>query len=185
VVRLPGLDRVSHQFLRYAMPASFGDVPADELEKYGAVLERYYRFLDDWIGRFLSPYLSPDGAGESGILAMIVSPHGIEPVALPGRLLLWLQGDRLQSGTHDRAPDGMIVAAGSGVSHGKPLGKASILDVTPTLLYELRLAIGMDMDGQPLTRLFEEATNSRRPVLLIPSYEGSRISGPKEAPGGP
>jgi len=185
VVQLPGLDRVSHLFLRYAMPASFGDVPPKELEKYGAVLERYYRYLDDWIGEFLAPYFASDeGIGERKVLVMIVSPYGIEPVPLLERFLLWLGGDRLASGYHDRAPDGLIVAAGSGVFHGKPLGKASILDVTPTLLYDLRLAIGMDMDGHPLTHLFDEATISRRPVLLIPSYEASRISRRKEESSG-
>ena len=178
-VQLPGLDRVSHGFLRYAMPASFGDVPREEVEKYGLVLERYYRYLDDWIGRFLEPAPSArDGDGGRGpTLVLIVSPHGIEPLPLGRRLLMALEGDRFESGYHGRAPDGIILAVGPGVAHGKPLGKASILDVAPTLLYNFSLPIGMDMDGHPLTRLFQDAFLAEKPVRLIPSYEGSRLSG--------
>lgn len=177
---LPGLDRISHRFLKFAMPASFGDVPRPEVEKYGRVLEGYYRFLDEWIGRFLSvgadiARLHPEW---EPALMLVVSPHGIEPLPLGRRLLLALEGDRFESGYHDRAPDGLLMMAGPGVAHGKPLGKASVLDVTPTLLYYLRLPVGKDMDGHPLTRVFQDASLSGKPLLLIPSYERSRVSEP-------
>ncbi|MCI0568134.1 MAG: alkaline phosphatase family protein [Acidobacteria bacterium] len=187
-VLLPGLDRVSHRFLRFAMPASFGDVPRTEVEKYGRVLEWYYRYLDGWIGKFISPDpAAGDGSGEGGpTLVLIVSPHGIDPLPLERRLLVALEGDRFESGYHGRAPDGLIVVSGPGVAHGKPLGKASVLDVTPSLLYYFRLPIGSDMDGHPLTRLFQEETLADAPLLLIPSYEASRLSGRSdEAPGSP
>ena len=178
LVQLPGLDRVSHRFLRYAMPASFGDVPMEEAEKYGHVLEMYYRTLDGWIGEFLAA--DADGelaaAHEEGSLVMVVSPHGIDPLPLGRRALMALEGDRFESGYHGRAPDGLLIAAGVGVAHGKPLGKSTILDLAPTLLYHYRVPIGMDMDGHPLTRMFQDDFIAARPILLIPSYEGSRLS---------
>ena len=178
LVQLPGLDRVAHRFLRYAMPASFGDVPMEEVEKYGHVLEMYYRILDDWLGAFLAADAAgePVSEGGEGSLVMVVSPHGIDPLPLGRRALMALEGDRFESGYHGRAPDGLLIAAGPGVAHGKPLGKATILDLAPTLLYHYRLAIGMDMDGHPLTRLFQDQFIATRPLLLIPSYEGSRLS---------
>jgi hypothetical protein len=72
----------------------------------------------------------------------------------------------------------MILAAGPGIRHGTPMGKASVLDVVPTLLYLYGLPIGMDMDGHALTRLFDEAFTSENPILLIPSYEASRLGAP-------
>jgi type I phosphodiesterase/nucleotide pyrophosphatase len=187
-VLLPGLDRVSHLFLRFAMPASFGDVPRSEVQKYGRVLESYYRYLDGWIGKLITPDpVAGEGFAEGGpTLVLVVSPHGIDPLPLERRLLVALEGDRFESGYHGRAPDGLVVVAGPGVAHGKPLGKASILDVAPTLLYYFRLPIGADMDGHPLTRLFQEETLADAPLLLIPSYEASRLSGrPDEASGSP
>ena len=52
------------------------------------------------------------------------------------------------------------------------MGKASVLDLVPTLLYLQKLPIAMDMDGHVLTRLFERAFTAENPILLIPSYEG-------------
>jgi predicted AlkP superfamily phosphohydrolase/phosphomutase len=170
------------------MPASFGDVPREEVEKYGRVLESYYRYLDGWIGKFITPDSVPGEGSAEGrpTLVLVVSPHGIDPLPLERRLLVALEGDRFESGYHGRAPDGLVVIAGPGVAHGKPLGKASILDVAPTLLYYFRLPIGADMDGHPLTRLFQQETLSDAPLLLIPSYEASRLSGlPDEASGSP
>lgn len=182
VVLLPGLDRVSHRFLRFAMPGSFGDVPRAEVEKYGRVLEWYYRYLDEWIGKLI--VADPTAGGGASTLVLVVSPHGIDPLPLERRLLVAMEGDRFESGYHGRAPDGLIVVAGPGVVHGKPLGKASVLDVTPTLLYYFRLPLGLDMDGHPLTRLFQEETLADTPLLLIPSYEASRIS-QRQDPGPP
>jgi hypothetical protein len=185
ILVLRGLDRVSHLFLRYGMPAGFGDVPPEEEEKYGNVLARYYRFLDEWLGKFLE---GEDVAGEGsdtpdeGTAFVVVSPHGIEPIPLGRRLLGWLEGRRFDSGYHVKGPDGMILAAGPGIRHGTPLGKASVTDLLPTLLYYYRLPIGKDMDGHVLIRLFDPAFTSENPILLIPSYKTRRIGPAPEVP---
>jgi hypothetical protein len=90
------------------------------------------------------------------------------------RFLAWLEGRRFDSGYHTRGPDGILLAAGPGIRHGTPLGKASVVDLVPTLLYYYRLPIGEDMDGHVLTRLFDPAFTSENPILLIPSYEPRR-----------
>ena len=41
------------------------------------------------------------------------------------------------------------------------------------------------MDGHPLTRLFDKATLADTPLLLIPSYEASRISQRQDENPGP
>jgi predicted AlkP superfamily phosphohydrolase/phosphomutase len=173
ILVLHGLDQVSHLFLRYGMPAGFGDVAPEEEEKYGAVLSNYYRFLDQWLGRFVEkPGAGRDGGSvDEGSAFLVVSPHGIEPLPLGRRLLERLAGSPFTSGYHSRGPDGMILAAGPGIRHGVPLGRASVVDLVPTLLYYYRLPVGMDMDGHPLTRLFNPAFTSENPILLIPSYE--------------
>jgi hypothetical protein len=176
ILVLHGLDRVSHLFLRYTMPAGFGDVPPEEEEKYGRVLEQYYRFLDEWIGKFVGAEEARD-PGDDTAAFLVVSPHGIEPMPLARRFAQRLAGDRFSSGYHARGPDGMILAEGPGIRHGSPLGKASVLDLVPTLLYYYRLPVGKDMDGHTLTRLFQPAFTAENPILLIPSYEPARPAG--------
>ena len=73
------------------------------------------------------------------------------------------------SGTHDRAPDGFMLAFGTSVAPGRPQ-RGSIVDVTPTVLYFLGLAVARDMDGFARADLFNREFTAERPIVFIPSY---------------
>jgi len=49
--------------------------------------------------------------------------------------------------------DGIFAAYGRNIEHAPGL-EASIMDVTPTVLYTLDIALPKDLDGQPLTHIF-------------------------------
>jgi hypothetical protein len=161
-LRLPGLDAVAHYFLRYATPEEFGDVTDAEREAFGTVLDDYYGVLDAVVGR-LHDSLGPDD------LVLVVSGHGIEPLTPVKRILERFVGDGQLSGTHERAPDGFVLAMGSAVQPGR-LERGSMADIAPTVLYFLGLPIGRDMDGRARTDLFTPAFTATRPVTFIPSY---------------
>src|SRR5438552_393063 len=99
VVRYQSLDAIGHYFLRYAMPAQFGDVTDEERRRFGSVLEWHYSMIDEGIGRAIAA-LGPDD------LLLVVSGYGMEPLGLGKRLLERLIGDPDVSGTHETAPDG-------------------------------------------------------------------------------
>ena len=111
-LRLQGLDTVSHYYLRQAMPRAFGDVSDEERRRYGQVLEQYYRFVDAEIGRLLDR-LGPDD------LLLVVSPFGMEPLSPAKRLLEHALGNAALSGSHERAPDGFLMAFGGPVEPGR------------------------------------------------------------------
>ncbi len=161
-LRLPGLDAVAHYFLRYASPEEFGDVSEAEREAFGSVLDDYYGVLDAVVGR-LHDTLGPDD------LVLVVSGHGIEPLTPAKRILERLVGDVQLSGTHERAPDGFVLAIGPAVQPGR-LERGSIADIAPTVLYFLGLPIGRDMDGRARTDFFTPTFTATRPVTFIPGY---------------
>jgi len=165
LTRYQSLDAIGHYFLRYAMPSEFGDVTDDERRRFGSVLEHHYAIIDETVGRAMAA-IGPDD------LLLIVSGYGMEPLGFAKRLTERAIGDPDLSGTHDAAPDGFLMAYGPMVAKGRRVqARASILDVTPTVLYFLGLPIGRDMDGFAQTDLFQRSFTEERPITFIPTYE--------------
>lgn len=162
-VRYAGLDAVAHYYMRYATPDAFGDVSAAERQRFGRVLDDYYGYVDGLIGDVMASLREED-------LLLVVSGFGMEPLSLGKRVLERLVGNPQFSGTHERAPDGFLLAFGSAVSRGR-LARGAVVDVTPTLLYFLDLPVGRDMDGFARTDLFNAAFNARRTITFIPTYD--------------
>lgn len=161
-VRFPGIDAVGHRFLRYADPAAFGDVSEAERARFGGVLNQYYGFLDALVGREM------ERLGPNDVL-LVVSGFGMEPLSPGKRVLEIVAGDPQISGTHERAPDGFVLAFGASVAPGRP-NRASVVDLAPTILYFLGLPVGRDMDGFARIDLFKPAFTGDKPVTYIPTY---------------
>jgi predicted AlkP superfamily phosphohydrolase/phosphomutase len=164
LTRYQSLDAIGHYFLRYAVPSEFGDVTEDERRRLGAVLERHYAVIDEAIGRAMA------GLGAEDLL-IVVSGYGMEPLGFGKRLIERVIGDPDINGTHEEAPDGFLLAYGATVARGRQQGRASVVDVTPTILYFLGLPIGRDMDGYARTDLFQRSFTDERPITYIPTYD--------------
>jgi predicted AlkP superfamily phosphohydrolase/phosphomutase len=161
-VRYEGLDTVGHYYLKYTEPRAVRDVPEPERRRLLQVLDQYYTFIDGEIGAALGA-LSPSD------LLVVVSGFGMQPMNPLKQAIGRLFRDPDFSGTHERAPDGFLLAYGAAVEPGRQ-PRGSIVDVTPTLLYFLGLPIGRDMDGFARADLFTRAFTAERPIAFIPSY---------------
>ena len=161
-LRYTGLDTVGHYYLRYAQPGGPRGVPEAERRRLGQVLDSYYAFIDDEIGIMLEA-MSP------GDLLLVASGFGMQPLNPVKRLVAKALGDPEFTGTHERAPDGFLLAFGDAVQPGRPQ-RASIVDLTPTLLYFFGLPVARDMDGFARSDLFTREFTGERPVTFIPSY---------------
>jgi predicted AlkP superfamily phosphohydrolase/phosphomutase len=164
LTRYQGLDPIGHYFLRYAQPADFGDVTNEERRRLGSVLERHYGLIDDAIGRAMA------GMGSDDLL-LVVSGYGMEPLGFGKRIIERVIGDPEVSGTHETAPDGFLLAYGASVMRGRQPVRASVVDVTPTILYFLGLPLGRDMDGYARTDVFQRSFTDERPISFIPTYD--------------
>lgn len=80
----------------------------------------------------------------------------------------------LPRGVHH--PDGIVIMAGPGTRAGRCLD-ASVLDVTPTLLYMAGLKVPEGLDGAVMTGGFEDPAIARRPVETTPAMSSSPKDG--------
>lgn len=164
-----GLDPVGHSFLRFAQPEHFGDVSAAEQRRYGKVLERYLAYVSQSVGE-QAQALRPDD------ILVVVSGYGMHPTPLWRRLVGAALGQNTPGGTHADAPDGFLLMVGDGVRGGASLGRASVLDVTPTLLYLMGLPVARDMPGRVLAEALDDRFVRAHPLSVVPSYESLAVT---------
>jgi predicted AlkP superfamily phosphohydrolase/phosphomutase len=169
-----GLEVVGHGFLRFARPEAFGDVKPGEVRRYGQVFDHYLAWLDARIGEQQAA-LRPDE------ILLVVSGHGMEPVPLWRRWLTGAVGGEEMTGTHEWAPDGVLLALGDGVQPRATIEGASVLDVTPSILYLMGLPVGRDMEGRVLGEMLEPGFARSHPITFVPGYESLAVTPRSEA----
>jgi predicted AlkP superfamily phosphohydrolase/phosphomutase len=163
-----GLDVIGHYFTRYQQPESFGDVSDAEVRRYGRVVESYYGYLDSVLGE----YMQRRAPNETII---VLSGHGMEALPLLKRIFETFKGNPYLSGYHAASPDGMLILNGADIIPGRRLSGASVVDITPTLLYLMGLPLGQDMDGTLLTEMLTDEMVRSQPVTFISSYHNFLI----------
>jgi len=161
-VRYEGLDVVGHHYWQFTQPPAPSGVPERRRRRFSDVIERYYAMIDRELGAAVE-------AMQAGDLLIVVSGFGMHRTSPIKRALSRLLRDADLSGTHERAPDGFLLAYGSAVQHGRPQ-RGSIVDVTPTLLYFFGLPVALDMDGFARSDVFTREFTTERPITFIPSY---------------
>jgi predicted AlkP superfamily phosphohydrolase/phosphomutase len=118
------------------------------------LVERVYRRQDLYDGPYISR--TPD---------LIVQPRGWEYMAFghadfgSNKLVEPITG---LSGHHRL--EGILILAGAGVRPGAAVDNASILDLTPTILHALGVAVPADLDGRVLSEAFEPSSPAAQPV---------------------
>lgn len=165
-IRYEGLDTIGHYYNDYAVGSPPPRGVNEELwRRHAQTVDRYYTYIDGEVGDTLQSFAPGD-------LLVIVAGFGMAPVPAAKRLLARIVRDPEFGGTHERAPDGFMVAYGSDVEIGHP-SRGSIVDVTPTLLYFFGLPVARDMDGYARSDLFKREFTAERPVTFIPTYRGN------------
>ena len=168
---LNGLNKVELFFYKYTFPDLFGNIEQDEINRYSSVIERYYQFYDDIIGKYLASRKEDE-------LLVVYSPHGIEPLPLWRRVTEWLLGEADISAYHEMGPDGVVFFYGKEIRRGRNIERMRLIDITPTLLNYLGLPVGKDMDGIVCSSIFRDEFKMENPVLYISSYEEHTIKQP-------
>jgi predicted AlkP superfamily phosphohydrolase/phosphomutase len=72
----------------------------------------------------------------------------------------------------DHILHGVLILSGPGIKENHRLKEYSVLDITPTVLHLLGLAVGKDMDGDVIEEAFTEDLRAEAGVKFIESYEG-------------
>jgi predicted AlkP superfamily phosphohydrolase/phosphomutase len=89
--------------------------------------------------------IDPAREGYPDLIALPDDPYWVRTKLAPGTA--WVEADANLPGTH--RPEGIVALAGAGIAPGRTL-EADLIDVAPTVLKLLGLAIPPHMEGKPL-----------------------------------
>lgn len=137
------IDHFCHIAMRYYPPRR-PEISEKDYEFYKGVVEAGYRYQDMMLERTLEMI-------DDDTTILILSDHGFHsdhqrPLYIPNE----------PSGLAvEHSPYGIFVMAGPGIRKNQTISGASVLDVTPTLLYHAGLPVGKDMEGKVLYQCFE------------------------------
>lgn len=166
-VYLDGIDHYSHGFMCYH-PPKLKNIDDYLYKNYNNVVEAGYLYHDFLLGKLLA--VIPEDT-----YVMIVSDHGFHSDHLrPNHIPNEPAGPAIE-----HRDVGFFCFKGPGIKADQRIYGASLLDVTPTLLYSMNLPVGLDMDGKPLVNAFEKPHQ----IQTIPSWdevEGEDGSHPEE-----
>lgn len=185
---LRGTDDVQHGFWKFMEPEAFRprrnedgvqvagtvDVPPEQVAAFGKVIERYWQWTDEEVGKLLAHY------AKRPPLVIVCSDHGAGPavgeygVEVPEYLHL--------SGAH--RIDGFFIASGPGIrsatgGDGIEIEGATIYDIAPTILFALGLPVGADMDGHVLKQIFTQPLAGRE-VASIDTWDTAPVAAAAE-----
>ncbi|MCE9592863.1 MAG: alkaline phosphatase family protein [Planctomycetes bacterium] len=176
---LVAVDPISHTYWHLFKPNAFGPgVDADQARRLGKLVPAIYRHDDRYLGELLPKF-------DANTVVIVVSDHGFKASGkLPGaskeidyNAVGIARIEELddpvnigQSGVHDL--DGVLFAAGGPILRGAALKtKATVLDVTPTVLALLGLPIARNMPGRVLEEWIDPAFLVAHPITTIDAYE--------------
>ncbi len=149
------IDHMSHGFMQY-YPPRLPHIPEEDYELFNQVVEGTYILQDYMLGALL------DLAGDD-VNLILLSDHGfhsdhLRPRAVPSEPA----GPAYQHRNY-----GILLLHGPLFKQDERIYGASLLDITPTILYAYGLPVGQDMDGVPLVNAFRQPTE----IKTVPSWD--------------
>jgi len=165
------VDTLSHLYMKYTSPQMEG--LSDELyEKYKDMVPNYYVYQDQIISDFLKTI-------DKDTVVIICSDHGFKTgkrrlseniVTSVAQAHLW----------HEI--NGVIIMWGGPVKKGIEIEGASVLDITPTMLYLMGLPVARDMDGKVLVDAISDDFRKKLPLKYVETYESAQAVAQPQIP---
>ena len=145
------------------------------VQSLGRAMDLHLARIDSYLG-FIMDQLGPSDT------VIVLSDHGF--FDNPGRQPIERTfGDFIEDQAFWHTKRGILAALGGPIRPGIQDLKASILDITPTVLALLGLDVAEDMDGKVLTGLLTDRFLEAHPVGSITTYEtGERTTSATESP---
>ena len=161
LVQINGMASINAHYYHYARPENFGDlIDAEQSQKYGWILDRYYEYYDSVIGKII-------GSMGDNELLVILNFHEIVPMPVWRRILVNYLGRRdVYVYKPLEAPGAFLMYEKSALKKGLYQESVRLADLFPTLLYYAGFPLSKGLQGEVVRDIFSDAFLAENPVYF-------------------
>ena len=159
---IDGLLDTELRFYKYSFPEYYSSVPEEDIHLYGGIIEKYYQYIDRYIGRILLNFKSSD-------LLIISSSFGVAPLDPFDQIINRLSKKEIFSAKISGSPEGVLILYGNGIKKNYILNNFSFLNVYPIITYYLQLPVPANSSKNFSLEMFEKKFIKENPLVF--SYE--------------
>ncbi len=161
---IDGLLDTELRFYKYSFPEYYSSVPEEDIHLYGGIIEKYYQYIDRYIGRILLNFKSSD-------LLIITSSFGVAPLDPLDQIINRLSKKEIYSAKISGSSEGVLILYGNGIKKNFILNNFSFLNVYPIITYYLQLPVPANSSKSFSLEMFEKKFIKENPLVF--SYERS------------
>jgi hypothetical protein len=161
LVLLDGLEAINAHYYHYARPDNFGNlIDAQQSQKYGWILDKYYQFYDSVIGKII-------GSMGDDELLLVLNLHESVPMPVWRRILVNYLGRRdVYVYKPLDAPGSFLLYEKSALKKGLFLESVRLADIFPTLLYYAGFPLSKGLQGEVVRDIFSDSFLAANPVYF-------------------
>lgn len=158
------IDTIGHHFMQYH-PPRMAHVSEPDFDLYRHVMFGVYQLQDMMLAALLQ-------LAGSDTTVMLLSDHGFQSGGQRPVILGTRPEDRAAAEASWHRAFGILAMSGPGIRAGQRIYGSNLLDIAPTALTLMGVAVGADMDGRVLSEAFDKPVTVDR-VFSWDAMEGS------------
>ncbi len=156
---IDGLLDAELRFYKYTFPEYYSSVSEEEIHKYGGILEKYYQYIDQYIGRILLNLKSND-------ILIVNSSFGVSPLdPLDQMINNFLKKENL-SAKISSSPEGVLLIYGNGIRKNHILKNFSFLNIFPMIAYYFQLPVPYSSNEYFTLEMFKKDYIKENPIFF-------------------
>ncbi len=159
---IDGLLDAEQQYYKYSFPEYFPDVSEEEIYKYGTIIEKYYQYLDQYIGKIIINMREND-------LLIINSTFGLNPINPIEMVIDKILKRKTKLAVYNNSKEGLIFFFGNGIKENYDISDFKIINAFPLFFYYLGLPLPKESHKNIKINMFKSNFINENPIIF--SYD--------------
>jgi len=157
---MDGLLNSELYFYKYSFPEYFSDISEEEIHNLGTFLEKYYQYIDQYLGKIIINMKGDD-------LLIVYSSFGVRPINPVNLIINRLINKDYSSATYENSPEGVVIFYGNNIRKNYVLKNFSNLNMFPIFFYYLGLPVPKEVSKHLKLNMLKKEYIRENPLIFL------------------